>query len=65
MRLANLLPLLLMESSNEAAQAIASYLGPVRFVDLMNRKARARLEVKTAAWRPASHCTPDCPRLAR
>lgn len=37
----NLLPLLLEESSNEAAQAIASYLGPQRFVGLMNQKAQA------------------------
>ena len=32
---------LLMESSNEAAQAYADILGPVRFVNLMNDKAAA------------------------
>ncbi|MFH0890955.1 MAG: L,D-transpeptidase family protein [Candidatus Liptonbacteria bacterium] len=37
----NLLPLLLMESSNEAAEAIAAFLGRSRFVDLMNHKASA------------------------
>lgn len=37
----NLLPPLLMESSNEAAVAISNYLGPQRFVELMNQKAKA------------------------
>lgn len=37
----NLLPILLMESSNEAAVAISNYLGPQRFVELMNQKAKA------------------------
>ncbi len=37
----NLLPLLLMESSNEAAEAIGHYLGPAYFVSLMNEKAKA------------------------
>ncbi len=37
----NLLPPLLMESSNEAAEAIAGFLGRERFVALMNQKARA------------------------
>lgn len=37
----NLLPLLLMESSNEAAEAIAGYLGRERFIRLMNQKSKA------------------------
>ena len=37
----NLLPPLLMESSNEAAEAIAGFLGRNRFIELMNQKARA------------------------
>ncbi len=32
---------LLMESSNEAAIAISNFLGPARFVELMNQKAKA------------------------
>lgn len=36
-----LLPPLLMESSNEAAVAISNFLGPERFVELMNQKAKA------------------------
>ncbi len=37
----DLLHLLLLESSNEAAITLASYLGPIRFVELMNKKAVA------------------------
>ena len=37
----NLLHLLLMESSNEAAEAIASEVGRERFIGLMNAKAKA------------------------
>jgi D-alanyl-D-alanine carboxypeptidase len=37
----NLLFPLLMESSNEAAETFASYLGRERFVSLMNKKAEA------------------------
>jgi hypothetical protein len=37
----NLLHLLLLESSNEAANVLARYLGPIRFVDLMNEKAKS------------------------
>jgi D-alanyl-D-alanine carboxypeptidase len=37
----NLLHLLLKESSNEAAVAISYFLGPERFVQLMNQKAAA------------------------
>ena len=37
----NLLPLLLMESSNEAAEGIADFLGRKYFVALMNQKAKA------------------------
>lgn len=32
---------LLLESSNEAAQALSYFLGPQRFVELMNKKAKA------------------------
>jgi len=37
----NLLPILLQESSNEAAEAIAGFLGRSRFIALMNQKAKA------------------------
>ncbi len=37
----NLLYPLLLESSNEAANALASFLGTQRFVDLMNEKAKS------------------------
>lgn len=37
----DLLHLLLLESSNEAAEAIANSLGRIRFVELMNEKAKA------------------------
>jgi D-alanyl-D-alanine carboxypeptidase len=40
-RVYDLLFLLLQESSNEAAQALAGELGKIRFVDAMNSKARA------------------------
>jgi D-alanyl-D-alanine carboxypeptidase len=32
---------LMLESSNEAAQALSYFIGPQRFVDLMNKKAKA------------------------
>jgi len=37
----DLLNLILLESSNEAALAISRHLGPIRFVELMNKKAQA------------------------
>ena len=37
----DLLHILLLESSNEAAEAISHYVGPTRFIELMNQKAKA------------------------
>jgi len=37
----DLLHLLLLESSNEAAEAISHYVGPTRFIEFMNQKAKA------------------------
>jgi hypothetical protein len=49
----NLLHLLLLESSNEAANVLAKYLGPVRFVDLMNQKAKSLGMTQAAFVDPA------------
>jgi serine-type D-Ala-D-Ala carboxypeptidase (penicillin-binding protein 5/6) len=49
----NLLPILLMESSNEAAVAISHFLGPQRFVDLMNKKGKAIGMLDTTFTDPA------------
>jgi len=51
----NLLHLVLMESSNEAAEAVASEVGRERFIGLMNAKAKAIGMSHTAFTDPSGH----------
>ena len=48
---------LMTESSNEAAQALSYFLGPQRFIDLMNQKGRA-LDMSSTVFADSSGISP-------